>query len=86
MDLPSGLTPNLKETTMASFDVNESATGAALMKVLMAEDIEPGADPSYELCKLIYLYHPLGAKMATRPLSMAAARSGDPHGSRNHAP
>jgi hypothetical protein len=37
----------------------------------MADSIEPGSEPSYQLCKLIYLYHPLGAKMAEAPINMA---------------
>ena len=56
-----------------------SATGgqefsSALYQILMADDIVPGADPSYELCKLIYLYHPLGKKMADAPVEMATAK------------
>ena len=43
----------------------------ALAQMLEADDLEPGADASYSLCKLIYLYHPLGAKMVDRPVKMA---------------
>lgn len=43
----------------------------ALAQMLEGDDIEPGSDASYGLCKLIYLYHPLGAKMVDRPVKMA---------------
>ncbi len=68
---------------MASSDVVASASvgisggseiGGSLMKMLVADDIKPGDDPSYELCKTIYLYHPLGAKMAETPVSLAQSQ------------
>jgi hypothetical protein len=34
-------------------------------------DICPGEDPSYELCKLIYEFHPIGKKMVDAPIAMA---------------
>lgn len=40
----------------------------------MADDIEPGSDASYQICKQIYLFHPLGAKMAEAPVSMAQSQ------------
>lgn len=42
-----------------------------LGQMLMAPDIEPGESPSYQTCKTIYEFHPLGAKMAEAPLNMA---------------
>ena len=48
--------------------------GTALTQILMADDIQPGSDVSYELCKLIYLYHPLGKKMVDSPVEMAMAK------------
>ena len=52
-----------------------SNLGPSFLKILMAGDIEPGQSPSYELCKLIYLYHPLGAKMAEAPIQMAQSQA-----------
>jgi len=49
----------------------EEWRNSALMRILMADDIVPGSNPSYELCKEIYLAHPLGAKMAEAPIKMA---------------
>lgn len=46
----------------------------ALQSLLVAEDIQPGDEPSYETAKTIYLYHPLGAKMAEAPITMAQSQ------------
>ena len=51
-----------------------SSIPAALMELLVAEDIVPGADPSYQICKIIYAYHPLGSKMADAPISLAQSQ------------
>lgn len=48
--------------------------GSALTRILMADAIVPGASPSYELCKLIYSFHPIGAKMAETPINMAQSQ------------
>ena len=48
--------------------------GNGLLSLLMADDIQPGSDISYELCKTIYSYHPLGQKMAEAPLNMAQSQ------------
>jgi hypothetical protein len=55
----------------SAVSVNSSSLGGQLSSLLMAPDIEPGAEPSYELSKVIYLYHPLGQKMAWAPISLA---------------
>lgn len=36
--------------------------------------IMPGDAPSYQLCKVIYTYHPLGLKMADKPVRMAQSQ------------
>lgn len=51
-----------------------SANSSHLMEMLTAEDIVPGARPSYQLCKTIYAYHPLGAKMAEAPIQLAQSQ------------
>lgn len=51
-----------------------SVVTSALMQILMAEDIAPGSDPDYQLCKTIYVSHPLGQKMAESPISMAQSQ------------
>lgn len=42
-----------------------------LQTLLMADEIQPGSQPSYELCKVIYADHPHGAKIADHPIAMA---------------
>jgi hypothetical protein len=56
---------------MAQLDIQGSSTGSALGRLLVCEDIEPGVDASYEICKTIYLWHPIGKKMAESPVAMA---------------
>lgn len=51
-----------------------SAPGSALMQLLAAGDLAPGDSPSYEMCKIIYLYHPLGAKIAEGPIKKAQSQ------------
>ena len=53
--------------------VSGSALGTELQSLLTAGEIQPGSDPSYQTCKVIYLYHPLGAKMARGPIVAAMA-------------
>ncbi len=48
--------------------------GSMLQQLLMVDTIEPGSTPSYQLCKGLYLYHPLGLKMAESPLRMAQSQ------------
>lgn len=45
-----------------------------LMQLLNSEAICPGDSPSYQLCKTIYAYHPLGAKMVDGPIRMAQSQ------------
>jgi len=68
------------------FGVNEDQSGQAvasmsgsglpsdLMQILMIDSLDPGAPPSYEDCKTIYSYHPLGEKMCSEPISLAQSQ------------
>ena len=58
----------------AAMGIFGNSVSTPLMQVLMAEAIEPGSDPSYELCKLIYVYHPLGGKIVDSPIQMAQSQ------------
>ena len=40
----------------------------------MCDDLQPGDEPSYQVCKSIYLWHPLGARMAESPIKMAQSQ------------
>ena len=58
--------------------VGISASVSPLMlQMLTADDIVPGSSPSYELAKLVYSYHPLGAKMAEAPIEEAQSQERD---------
>ena len=46
-----------------------------LSQIIEGGGIEPGSPAGYELCKLIYLYHPLGGKMVDRPIKLAMSES-----------
>ena len=54
--------------------INGSNVGNALMQMLMADDIQPGDAPSYQLCKTIQTYHPLGKKLTDTPIIMAQSQ------------
>ena len=54
--------------------VEGSTLGTPLQDLLLADYIVPGSEPSYQLCKVIYLYHPLGAKMAETPVKLAQSQ------------
>jgi hypothetical protein len=51
-----------------------STLNSPLYQLLMAPDLKPGDSPSYQLCKEIFLYHPLGVKMAEAPIAMAQSQ------------
>jgi hypothetical protein len=54
--------------------VTGSNLGNSLQALLMADDIVPGALPSYQLCKTIYSVHPLGLKMVETPIAIAQSQ------------
>jgi len=62
---------------MATITVKGSSIGTAFELMLMADDISAGSQPSYELCKQIYLFHPLGAKIAEKPIEIAMSQKRD---------
>jgi hypothetical protein len=59
---------------MSEISLNGSCVGNALSELLMADDMRPGDEMSYQAAKQIYLFHPLGAKMAELPVSMAMSQ------------
>jgi hypothetical protein len=59
---------------MATTDINGAGVGTPLNKLLLADSIEPGAEVSYELCKIIYTHHPLGKKLADTPIILAQSQ------------
>lgn len=60
---------------MATVNVSGcSSLGNALSSLMTAADIEPGSSPSYELCKIIQSFHPLGMKLTDGPISLAQSQ------------
>lgn len=59
---------------MSLLGENQSGLGSSLQDILMAPDIVPGEEPGYQTCKTLYAQHPLGAKMAESPISLAQSQ------------
>lgn len=52
-----------------------SNLGSSLNDLLLQGEIEPGTEPGYALAKIIWLYHPLGDKIAGWPIQMAQSQA-----------
>lgn len=59
---------------MADLSTLFAPLGTGLQTVLMSDDIVEGATPGYETCKLIYQFHPLGAKIVEKPIEIAQSQ------------
>lgn len=59
---------------MSSIILDSSGLLNALQQFLMLDDLAPGAEASYQACKTIYEWHPLGLKMAQKPLRIAMSQ------------
>ena len=60
--------------TSSYITTTESVLGGAIRQMLDSDEIQVGSAPSYELAKAIYLYHPLGRKMAEGPVMLAQSQ------------
>ena len=59
---------------MAEINVMGSSINSSLYQLLVAEDLVPGDEPSYELTKIIYAFHPLGGKIVDAPIALAMSQ------------
>lgn len=59
---------------MAGVSITGPEFGNALQELLCAPDIVPGDGPSYQTCKSILAFHPLGAKLAEKPIQLAQSK------------
>lgn len=59
---------------MSQVDVNDGTFGSSLQQVLVTPEIVPGQAASYSVCKAIFAYHPMGAKVAESPIKMAQSQ------------
>jgi len=69
----SGSIDNSAGTTNAWAGVGGSY-GSELTRILLCESIQPGSDVSYQTCKTLYAFHPLGAKIADDPIILAQSQ------------
>lgn len=60
--------------TQAFTAIAPSSISSELVSVLELPDLQPGSPPSYQTCKTIYAYHPLGKKMVDAPIDMAQSQ------------
>lgn len=56
---------------MSTFSTTDGLMGTPLESLLKCDSIRAGHGPSYQLCKVIYEYHPHGAKIVDFPVQMA---------------
>lgn len=59
---------------MAIAAIQPTSLSQGLRTILEADDIQPGDAASYETCKAIYAYHPLGVKMTESPVRLAQSQ------------
>jgi len=64
---------------MSYVSVNQTGLPSALQQILGSNDIQPGSAPSYELCKLLYEYHPLAGKIVEKPVRLALSKKRQLH-------
>jgi hypothetical protein len=55
--------------------IDAETLGSSLAEVMLAPDITPGDDVSYQTCKTLFLFHPLGWKMVCAPLQLAMSEA-----------
>jgi len=54
--------------------INGASLGTQLQQLLMSDDIVPGSEAGYQICKTLYLFHPMGGKMVDTPISLAQSQ------------
>lgn len=58
---------------MADIQFNTNIS-SELTRILDGDDIQPGTDVGYEMCKLLWQFHPLGGKLVEKPINMALCK------------
>ena len=56
---------------MSTIEVSGSTLPSGLLDILGADQIVPGSQPSYALCKQLWALHPLAGKIVEKPISLA---------------
>ena len=65
---------NIESGQQAYLSVTDNGFSAPLTKMMLEMSIKPGTSPSYELCKTIFSFHPLGHKMTAGPITIAQSQ------------
>jgi hypothetical protein len=60
---------------MSYITVNSTGLPSQLQAILDAENVQPGSSISYQLCKLLWEYHPLAGKIIEKPVRLALGKS-----------
>jgi hypothetical protein len=55
-------------------ELSFNSTQVSALSELLSADIEPGTSLNYQTCKNIFLYHPLGLRLASGPISEAMSK------------
>ena len=59
---------------MSDITINGTSLPSQLMQLLDTDSIEPGTPAGYELCKIIFEYHPLASKIIEKPIVLALSK------------
>lgn len=60
---------------MSQVTINGNGVPSQLMQLLISKDnIEPGTPAGYEMCKQLFIYHPLGGKIVEKPIQLALSK------------
>lgn len=59
---------------MSNIEINSSVLGNSLQALLTSQDITPGDSAGYELCKQLWIHHPLCGKIAEKAVRLALSK------------
>jgi len=59
---------------MSYISINATGLTNPLQEILMADNVQAGDSISYELCKLLWEYHPLAGKIIEKPVRLALSK------------
>jgi len=66
--------PTATDNPVPSAVITSSSLGNGLLDIMSADTLQPGDTPSWQVARAIYLYHPLGGKIAESPIRMAQSQ------------
>ena len=66
---------DVNASSQAQFMVTGTGMPSQFMQILACDSIQPGSDIGYTTAKLIYVYHPMGAKISEGPIILAQSQT-----------